>query len=47
MRKVYYIEDALRELKNKRINLTYTTAEVILPVVFTFLLRIQSFKEFK
>lgn len=45
MEKVYYIDDALKGLRNKRIHPMYTTAESILTVVFCFLLGIQSFSE--
>ncbi len=46
-KKVYCIEDGLKALTDERKNPSYTTGEVILPVLLGFLLRIQSFNELK
>ena len=47
IKKVYRIEEGLKALTDRRKNPLYTTGEVILPVLFGFLLRIQSFNELK
>lgn len=47
VKKVYHVEDELKALTDRRKNPLYTTGEVILPVLLGFLLRIQSFNEFK
>ena len=47
VKKVYRIEEGLKALTDRRKNPLYTTGEVILPVLFGFLLRIQSFNELK
>lgn len=47
MKKVYDIENGLMKLTDTRINPTYSTASVILPVLFGFLVRIKSFNELK
>lgn len=47
MEQVYYKDDTLKRLRNKRIYPMYTTAESILTVVFCFLLRIQTFNKHK
>ncbi len=45
MKKVYDIEQGLGKLKDERMNPTYSTIQVILPVLFGFILRIQSFNQ--
>jgi hypothetical protein len=45
IKNVYHIEQGLKKLSNGRVNPTYSTGQVILPVLFGFLLRIQSFNE--
>ncbi len=47
VKKVYCIEEGLKGLRDERKNPSYTTGEVILPVLLGFLLRIQSFNELK
>lgn len=47
MRKVFKIEDKLNQLKDTRVNPTYSTSEGILPVLLGCLVRIQSFNELK
>ena len=47
MKEVYDIEDAIKYLKDRRINPKYSAAEAILPALFGFLIRIQSFNELK
>lgn len=47
MKKVYNIENGLMRLTDTRVNPTYSTASVILPVLFGFLVRIKSFNELK
>lgn len=42
---VYHIENKISKLKNGRVNPSYKTANVVLPVLFGFLLRIQSLNE--
>ena len=44
MKNVYHIERGLHKLSDGRVNPTYSTGQVILPVLFGFLLRIKSFK---
>lgn len=46
-KKVYCIEEGIKALRDGRKNPSYTTGEVILPVLLGFLLRIQSFNELK
>ena len=46
MKNVYHIERGLNKLSDGRVNPTYTTGQVILPVLFGFLLRINSFNGF-
>ncbi|MFA6807551.1 MAG: hypothetical protein WCR27_01015 [Eubacteriales bacterium] len=41
----YHVERGLNKLSDKRTNPTYSTAQVILPALFGFLLRIKSFNE--
>jgi len=45
MKNVYHIERGLNKLSDGRVNPTYSTGKVILPVLFGFLLRIKSFNE--
>ena len=45
MKNVYHIERGLNKLSDGRVNPTYSTGQVILPVLFGFLLRIKSFNE--
>jgi hypothetical protein len=45
MKNVYHINCGLNKLSDGRINPTYSTGQVILPVLFGFLLRIKSFNE--
>ena len=45
MKNVYHIEHGLNKLSDGRVNPTYSTGQVILPVLFGFLLRIKSFNE--
>ena len=45
IKNVYHIENGLNKLSDGRFNLTYSTGQVILPVLFGFLLRIKSFNE--
>ena len=45
IKNVYHIERGLNKLSDGRINPTYSTGQVILPVLFGFLLRIKSFNE--
>lgn len=47
MKKTFKIEDKLNQLKDTRVNPTYSTAEGIVPVLLGFLVRIQSFNELK
>ena len=47
MKKVYHIAHAIKHLKDRRIKPKYSAAEDILPVLFGFLIRIQSFNELK
>ena len=47
MKEVYHIEDDIKHLKDRRIKPKYSAAEAILPVLFGFLIRIQSFNELK
>lgn len=42
---VYSIETGIRNLQDKRINPTYKTDKIVLPVLFGFILRIRSFNE--
>lgn len=45
MKNVYHIERGLNKLSDGRVNPTYSTGQVILPVLIGFLLRIKSFNE--
>ncbi|WP_088185768.1 hypothetical protein [Desulfosporosinus sp. FKA] len=45
MKNVYQIDRGLNKLSDRRVNPTYSTGQVILPVFFGFLLRIKSFNE--
>jgi hypothetical protein len=45
IKNVYHIERGLNKLSDARVNPTYSTGQVILPVLFGFLLRIKSFNE--
>ncbi|MDT3701233.1 MAG: hypothetical protein RO469_17680 [Thermincola sp.] len=45
MKNVYHLERGLNKLSDGRANPTYSTGQVILPVLFGFLLRIKSFNE--
>ena len=45
MENVYHIDCGLIKLFDGRVNPTYSTAQVILPVLFGFLLEIKSFNE--
>ena len=42
---VYNVEEGLRNLQDERINPTYKTDKIVLPVLFGFILRIRSFNE--
>ncbi|WP_407312469.1 hypothetical protein [Desulfosporosinus sp. SB140] len=45
MKNVYHVDCGLNKLSDGRVNPTYCTGQVILPVLFGFLLRIRSFNE--
>jgi len=45
MKNVYHIQRGLNKLSDGRVNPTYSTGQVILPVLLGFLLRIKSFNE--
>ncbi|WP_407312453.1 hypothetical protein [Desulfosporosinus sp. SB140] len=45
MKNVYHVDHGLNKLSDGRVNPTYRTGQVILPVLFGFLLRIKSFNE--
>ncbi|WP_243450460.1 hypothetical protein [Desulfosporosinus sp. Sb-LF] len=45
MKNVYRLERGLNKLTDGRVNPTYSTGQVIMPVLFSFLLRIKSFNE--
>lgn len=45
MKAVYHLERGLNKLSYGRVNPTYSTGQVILPVLFGFLLWIKSFNE--
>ncbi|SPF40071.1 Spermidine/putrescine-binding periplasmic protein (modular protein) [Candidatus Desulfosporosinus infrequens] len=45
MKNVYHVDRGLNKLSDGRVNPTYSTGQVILPVLFGFLLRIKSFNE--
>jgi len=45
MKNVYHIELGLNKLSDGRVNPTYSTGQVILPVLFGYLLRVKSFNE--
>ena len=45
LKNVYHVDRGLSELSDGRVNPTYSTGQVILPVLFGFLLRIKSFNE--
>jgi transposase len=42
---VYNVEEGFRNLQDERINPTYKTDKIVLPVLFGFILRIRSFNE--
>ncbi len=44
MKNVYHIKNGIKKLTDGRVNPKYKTAQVILPVLLGFLLRIQSLK---
>ncbi|MDR3585792.1 MAG: hypothetical protein P4L59_10790 [Desulfosporosinus sp.] len=45
MKNVYHIQRGLNKLSDGRVNPTYSTGQVIMPVLLGFLLRIKSFNE--
>lgn len=45
IKNVYQIERGLNKLSDGRVNPTYSTGQVVLSVLFGFLLRIKSFNE--
>ncbi len=45
IKNVYHIENKIGKLKDGRVNPSFKTGKVILPVLFGFLLRIQSLNE--
>ncbi|TCT16003.1 hypothetical protein EDC18_10217 [Natranaerovirga pectinivora] len=45
IKKVYKIESGLKNLTDDRVNPTYKTDQIILPVLLGFILRIRSFNE--
>ncbi|MDR3599065.1 MAG: hypothetical protein P4L49_01035, partial [Desulfosporosinus sp.] len=45
MKNVFHVDRGLNKLSDGRVNPTYRTGQVILPVLFGFLLRIKSFNE--
>jgi len=45
MRNVYHVDRGLNKLSDGRVNPTYSTGQVILPVLFGFSFRIKSFNE--
>ncbi|MCB2306067.1 hypothetical protein LGL08_05230 [Clostridium estertheticum] len=45
IKEVYKIERGISKLSDKRRNPIYSTGQVILPVLFGFIIRIQSFNE--
>ena len=45
MKNVYHVDHGLNKLSDGRVNPTFSTGQVILPVLFGFLLRIKSFNE--
>ncbi|TGE31248.1 hypothetical protein [Desulfosporosinus sp. Sb-LF] len=45
IKNVYHLERGLNKLTDGRVNPTYSTGQVILPVLFGFLLRVKSFNE--
>lgn len=45
MKNVYHIDRGLNKLSDGRVNPTYSTGQVIMPVLIGFLLRIRSFNE--
>ena len=45
MKNVYHVDRGLNNLSDGRVNPTYSTGQVALPVLFGFLLRIKSFNE--
>ena len=45
IKNVYHLDRGLNKLSDGRVNPTYGTGQVILPVLFGFLLRIKSFNE--
>ncbi len=47
MKNVYHIESGVRKLTDKRVNPTYKTAQVIMPLLLGFMLRIESMNAMK
>ena len=47
MKNVYHIDRGINKLKDKRVNPKYKTAQVILPLLLGFMLRIKSMNELK
>jgi len=47
MKNVYHIENGIRKLKDGRVNPTYNTAQVIMPLLLGFMIRIESMNELK
>jgi len=47
MKNVYHIENGVRKLTDGRVNPTYKTAQVIMPLLLGFIIRIQSMNELK
>ena len=45
MKNVYHLERCLNKLSDERVNPPYSTGQIILPVLFGFLLRVKSFNE--
>ena len=45
MKNIYHIDNKVNKLTDARVQPTYTTGQVIVPVLFGFLLRIKSFNE--
>ena len=45
MKNVYHLDRGLNKLSDGRVNPTYSTGKVVMPVLFGFLLRIKSFNE--
>jgi len=45
IKNVYHVDRGLNKLSDGRVNPTYNTGQVILPMLLVFLLRIKSFNE--